>query len=498
MKSIAVLLLCSASLCLAQDTFQQVESKISQFKLANGMTFIIYERHDAPVATLYTYADVGAANQPTGKTGLAHMFEHMAFKGTDTIGTTNYAEEKLALDHVDQTFLSLRTERDKGALADPAKLKQLEADFKAAQDAAGKFVVTNEFGKAVEGAGGRGMNAFTSMDQTAYFFSLPSNSIELWFSLESERFLHPVFREFYKERSVVMEERRMRTDSSPTGKLVEEFVATAYKAHPYKEPAIGWQSDLDNFTRQDAIDFFKVYYQPSNLTAVIVGDVDPNEVKKLAEIYFGRIPSGPKPDPTRTVEPKQEFEKRVTLRLNAQRILVMGFHKPNINDPDNAVYAAIGSILSDGRSSRLDRSLVQEQKVAVQAGGFSGFPGQKYPNLFLFLAVTAPGKTNEEAEKAMNAEIEKLKNEPVSQEELDGVKARYRAGLISQFKSNQSMAGELAEWQVLTGDWHNLFKFLDKINAVTPADIQRVAKATFTAGNKTVGVIEPLQTAEAK
>ncbi len=498
MKSIAAFLLCSAGLCLAQDTFQQVESKISQFQLTNGMTFIVYERHDAPVATFYTYADVGAAQQPTGKTGLAHMFEHMAFKGTETIGTTNYAEEKLALENVDRSFLALRSERDKGAKADPAKLKQLEADFKAAQDGAGKFVVSNEFGKAIQEAGGRGLNAFTAMDQTAYFFSLPSNSMELWFSLESERFLHPVFREFYKERSVVMEERRMRTDSNPIGKMIEEFLAVAYKAHPYKIPAIGFQSDLDNFTRQDAIEFFKEYYRPSNLTGVIVGDVDPKEVKKMAEIYFGRIPSGPKPEPTRTIEPKQEAEKRIILRLNAQRILLMGYHKPDINDPDNAVYTAIGSILSDGRSSRLDRSLVQQQKVAVQAGGFNGFPGQKYPNLFMFLAVTAPGKTNEEAEKAMNAEIEKLKNEPVSKEELDGVKARYRAGLISQFGSNQTMAGDLAEWQVLTGDWHNLFKFLDKINAVTPADIQRVAKATFTSGNRTVGVIEPLQVAEAK
>ena len=235
------------------------------------------------------------------------------------VGTTNYAEEKLALDHVDQTFLALRAERDKGRNADPAKLKQLEADFKAAQEAAGKFVVSNEFGKAIDAAGGRGMNAGTSEDATQYFYSLPSNSIELWFYLESERFRDPVFREFYKERDVVMEERRMRTDSNPVGKLIEEFLTTAYKAHPYKEPTIGFPSDLNNFTRKDAIEFFQKYYQPSNLTSVIVGDVDPKEIKRLAEIYFGRIPSGPKPDPVRTVEPVQVAERRVTLRVNAQR-----------------------------------------------------------------------------------------------------------------------------------------------------------------------------------
>jgi predicted Zn-dependent peptidase len=497
MKAAALLLL-GALICLGQDTFHEIESKISQFKLENGMTFIVYERHEAPVATLFTYADVGSVQEPVGHTGLAHMFEHMAFKGTTVVGTTNYAEEKLALDHVDQTFLALRAERDKGRKADPAKLKQLEADFKAAQEAAGKFVVSNEFGKAIDSAGGRGMNAGTSEDATVYYYSLPSNSIELWFYLESERFRDPVFREFYKERDVVMEERRMRTDSNPIGKLFEEFLTAAYKAHPYKEPTIGFPSDLNNFTRQDAIQFFQKYYQPSNLTSVIVGDVDPKEIKRLAEIYFGRIPSGPKPDPVRTVEPAQVAERRITLRVNAQRLVIMGYHKPDINDPDNAVYSALGSILSDGRSSRLDRALVQKEKVAIQAGGQDGFPGQKYPNLFLFYALTAPGKTNAEVEKAMNAQIDKLKTEPVSQEELDGVKTRFRAALISQFKSNQAMASDLAEYQVLTGDWRNLFRFLDQINAVTPADIQRVAKLTFVPGNETIGVIEPLEVAEAK
>ncbi len=494
----ASLLLLGAAICLGQDTFKEIESKISQFKLDNGMTFIVYERHEAPVATLFTYADVGSVQEPVGRTGLAHMFEHMAFKGTSVVGTTNYAEEKLALDHVDQTFLALRAERDKGRNADPAKLKQLEADFKAAQEAAGKFVVTNEFGKAIDGAGGKGMNAGTSSDSTQYFYSLPSNSIELWFYLESERFKDPVFREFYKERDVVMEERRMRTDSNPIGKLIEEFLTTAYKAHPYKEPTIGFPSDLNSFTRKDAIEFFQKYYQPSNLTSVIVGDVDPKEVKRLAEIYFGRIPSGPKPDPVRTVEPVQTAERRVTLRVNAQRFVIIGYHKPDINDPDNAVYTAISSIMSEGRSSRLDRSLVQKDKVAIQAGGFPGFPGQKYPNLFLFYAVTAPGKTNAEVEKAMSVQIDRLKTEPVSQEELDGVKARFRAGLIEGLASNQSMASQLAEFQVLTGDWHNLFRFLNQVNAVTPADIQRVAKLTFSPGNETIGVIEPLEVAEAK
>ncbi len=493
-----VLALAATLIAPAQETFQQVQSRITEFTLANGLRFIILERHQAPVASFYTYVDAGSAQEKTGLTGLAHMFEHMAFKGTSTIGTKNYAEEKNSLDRVDATFKALQRERDKQRTADPGTLKRLEGEFKAAQDTAGQFVVSNELGSAIEQAGGRGLNASTASDKTDYFFSLPSNSAELWFFLESERFRDPVFREFYKERDVVMEERRMRTDSNPIGKTVEEFLSIAYKAHPYGQPTIGHMSDLQNLTRADAIEFFKTYYQPSNMIVSIVGDVDPKEMKRLAETYFGRLSTAPKPEPVRTIEPAQEFERRVSMKLNAQRLFILGYHKPGIDDPDHAVYVTLGSILSEGRSSRLDTAIVKQQKLAVQAFGAPGFPGEKYPNLFLFGAFTAPGKTNEELEKAMLAEIERLKTEPVTKEELEGVKTRFRAGLLHQFNDNTQMAGQLAEWQALTGNWKNLFLYLQKLEKVTPEDIQRVAKSTFTTGNRTVAVIEPIETAEAK
>ena len=482
----------------AQDAFQAVESKVTDFTLANGMKFIVLERHEAPVVSFYTYADVGSVQEVKGITGLAHMFEHMAFKGSKKIGVKNYEEEKNALERVDQAFLALRAERDKGRDADTTKLKKLEDDFKAAQEGAGKFVVPNEFSTIVDQAGGRGMNASTSWDKTDYFFSLPSNALELWFYLESERFLEPVLREFYKEAAVVREERRMRTESNPIGKLLEEFLAAAYKAHPYGEPVVGHMSDLNSFTRGQAEEFFRRYYAPSNLVSVVVGDVDPQRVRDLAETYFGRIQGGPKPEPLRTIEPPQEAERRITLRTQAQRIILIGYHKPDIRHPDNAVYDALSSLLSEGRSSRLYQALVQKKKVAVQTAGFPGLPGQKYPGLFLFYAVTAPGKSNDEAEKAMLEEIDRLRNELVSADDLQAVKNRARAALLRLLEANVSMAMNLAEYQVLTGDWRNLFKYLEKIDAVTPADIQRVAKETFVDKNRTVGVIEPLQTAATK
>jgi predicted Zn-dependent peptidase len=476
----------------AQQEFREIESRVTEFTLKNGMKFLVLERKKAPVASFVTYADVGSAQEVKGITGLAHLFEHMAFKGTDKIGTKDYARERVALEKVEQAYAALREEKRKGAKADPEKLKKLEEAFRQAQEEAGKYVASNEFGEAVERAGGRQLNATTAADRTMYFFSLPSNHMELWFWLESERFLNPVFREFYKERDVVMEERRLM-ESQPVGKLLEEFLAAAYKAHPYGEPVIGHMSDLENLTTADAVAFFRKYYIPSNLVAAVVGDVDPKRVRELAERYFGRIPGGPKPEPLRTVEPPQEAERRVTMWLRAQRMVLMGYHKPDINHPDDAVYDAISSLLSEGRSSRLYRGLVRDRKVATQVAGFPGLPGQKYPGLFIFFAMTAPGRTNQEVEKAIEEELERLIKEPVSKEELDGVKRRARASLLRQLDDNLGLAIQLSSMQALTGDWRNLFRQLDKINAVTPEDIQRVAKATFTRTNKTVAVIEPLE-----
>jgi predicted Zn-dependent peptidase len=495
--SIVAAILAAAFSASAQDDFKEIESRVNEFTLANGWKFIVLERHQAPVAAFLTYADVGSAQDVIGRTGLAHMFEHMAFKGSTHVGTNNAAEEKQALARVDEAYNALRDERRKGRAADPAKLKTLEQEFKAAQEAAGKFVVPNEFGQAVERAGGRGLNAFTQPDATNYFYSLPSNEAELWFYLEAERFRDPVLREFYKERDVVMEERRLG-ESQPIGRLLEEFESIAYKAHPYHQPTIGHMSDLQNLTRRDAEEIFNKYYKPANLISVVVGDVTPQGVRELAEKYFAPIPAGEKAEPLRTVEPPQTGERRVTLRLQSQRVFVEGFHKPDVNDPDDAVYDAMGSLLSEGRSSRLYRSLVRDKKIATAAGGFPGYPGEKYPGLFLFYAFPSPGHTNEEAQKALDAEIERLKAEPVSQEELDGVKRRARAGVIHGLDDNFTLARTLASYQALTGDWRSAFTQLDKIAAVTPADVQRVAKATFTFDNRTIAEIEPLEAAQSK
>jgi predicted Zn-dependent peptidase len=481
------------SLLFAQDGFKAVQNQVVEHTLKNGLRFIILPRHDAPVVSFHTYVNVGAVNENRGITGLAHIFEHLAFKGTSDIGTKNYKQEKPALDALDKAWTAWRAENKKGASADSSKLTKLRAEFEKLQESASGLVENGEFDKIIEEQGGVGLNAGTGADATQYFFSLPSNKMELWFTLESARFFDPVIRDFYKEKDVVMEERRMRTESNPIGKLVEEFLAVAYKSHPYKEPVVGHMSDLQGITRDEAMAFFKKYYVPSNMVISIVGDVDPKETIRLAELYFGRLPAGPTPPDVRTIEPEQMSERTVTLREESQRILLIGYKKGSAKDPDAAVYDAIEDVMSSGRTSRLYKSLVRDKKLAIQAAGFSGFPGQKYPNLFAFFAVPAQGKTNEECMAAINEEIEKLKKESVTEEELQAVKTRARANLIRSLADNGGMASQLTFFQVITGDWRTLFKQLDEINAVTVGDIKRVANKVFVNSNRTIGTIEPVK-----
>jgi predicted Zn-dependent peptidase len=451
------------------------------------MKFIVLERHQAPVVSFLTYADVGGANEPVGKTGVAHFLEHLAFKGTQQIGTRDYKAEKPLLDRLDELAEQIQT----ASSAPKAEVDRLQAEFEKVEAEAAKYVKQNELGQIVEQAGGVGLNANTSSEATRYFYSFPSNKLELWMSLESERFLEPVFREFYKEKDVILEERRLRVDNSPIGQMIEALLDTAYQVHPYKRPVIGYEKDIRNLTREDVQQFFDTYYVPSNLTVAIVGDVTPNKVKQLAQVYFGRYKAKPAAAKLEVVEPPQRSTREVALRLPSQPWYLEGYHSPGINHPDHVVYEIIGRLLSDGRTSRLYKSLVETQQVALSAQGFSGFPGDKYPNLMLFYALTAPGHSVDEVASLLRKEIERLKTELVSVQELERVKTQVRAGLLRSLKSNMGMAQLLLEYEVKTGSWRNLFEELEAIAAVTPADIQRVAQVTFAAENRTVGRLLP-------
>jgi predicted Zn-dependent peptidase len=289
-----------------------------------------------------------------------------------------------------------------------------------------------------------------------------------------------------------MEERRMRTDSQPIGRLVEQFLGESFATYPYHRPTIGYFSDLNYFSAADAKAFFDQYYVPSNMVVAVVGDVKPAEVIALAEKYFGRLPARPQPPPVHTSEPPQNSEREVELRETAQPFYLEGYHRPNYLDPDDAVYDAITDLMSNGRTSRLYRALVRDQKIAAEAKGFSGFPGTKYAHLFAFYAVPLPGHTPEEMRKAIHAEIERLKTTYVTDEELKMVKTRAKANLIRGLANNAGMAFQLGIYQLRYGDWRELFRSVDRIDKVTKEDIRRVANKTFLPTNRTVGIIETI------
>jgi predicted Zn-dependent peptidase len=490
----------SATTDLAQQELARFEKRVTTKVLPNGLTVLLIERPEAPVFSYFTLIDAGDANDPMGQSGLAHMFEHLAFKGTEQIGTTDWPAEKVALEKVEVAYAAYDAEFRKRVGQDPVKLKQLREAFDAAKKDAQQYVVPNQFTEIAEENGATGINASTGLDSTEYFWSMPANRLELWAYMESGRLGHPVPREFYKERDVVMEERRMRTDSNPIGRMVEQFLATAYVAHPYGRPGVGWESELSQIDATEAAAFHKKYYTPSNIVIAVAGDVNAATAMPIMEKYFDPIPTGPKPEPMTTAEPPQNSEKSVVIREATQPFYIEGYHRSDYLDPDDQVYDAITDILSNGRVSRLYRSLVRDQRIAAEAEGFSGFPGTKFPGLFAFYAVPLPGHTPQEMRTAIHKEIDKLKTQDVTDEELAMFKTRARVDLLRSLGDNQGLAESLATYQLRYGDWRELFRQLDKIDKVSKADIRRVANKVFTENNRTYAMIEtvtPQQTAGA-
>ena len=473
----------------AQD-LKSFEQRITTKVLPNGLTILICERPEAPVFSYSTFIDAGDVNDPSGQSGLAHMFEHLAFKGTSEIGTTDYAAEKIALAKVEAANDAYEAEFLKAVGRDEKKLAELQKAFVDAQKEARKFVIPNQFTDVAERNGAEGLNASTGLDATMYYWSMPENRLELWAWMESSRLADTVPREFYTERNVVNEERRMRTDSNPIGRLVEQFLATAYVAHNYGRSGIGWPSEVSQSTATEAMDFHKKYYVGANIVVVVVGDIKASAALPILEKYFSRVPAGAKPEEMTTVEPKQFAEKTVAIREQTQPFYVEGYHRPDYRSPDAAVYDAISDILSNGRVSRLYRTLVRDAQIAAAAAGFSPFPGDKYPSLFAFYAVPLPGHTPAEMRDAIHKEIDKLKTADVSDEELAMYKTRTRADLLRGLADNQGLANSLAEYQTRYGDWRELFLQLDKVDKVSKADIRRVANEVFVPSNRTGAWIE--------
>ena len=470
--------------------------RVIEHRLANGLTVLMVERHQTPIVSINITFAVGGINEQVGQTGLAHLYEHMAFKGTRSVGTTNYEQEKPILDEIGSVGTALdqrqrdATIKDGGPTADDrAAIESLQKRLQELQTQAAQYVVGNEMALLYQRHGGVGLNASTGKDLTRYMISLPSNRLPLWAAIESDRMANPVLREFYKERGVVMEERRMRNDDSPNGLLFETFTSAAFRAHGYGVPTIGWGSDILSLTPAATDAFFKTHYGPNRATIALVGDINPKETIALIERTFGKIPAASPAPPLVTVEPEQRGERRVEVEFDAEPAIVIGYHKPTVGHPDDDVFDVIDAVLSDGLTSRLHHKLVREKRLAASVGSDANHPGVRAPNLFIVTGTPLAPHTTAEVEAAIYEELERLKQEPVSSTELEKVLNNLDADLVRGLRSNSGLASQLSQHQAITGDWRYILKSRDRVAAVTAGDVQRVATKYFTKANRTVAVL---------
>lgn len=467
---------------------QNLADRVVEHTYPNGLKLLMIERHTSPTVAPYILFKAGSVDESDDARGIAHMLEHMLFKGTKTIGTTDYEKEKDVLAEIDKIGDALDMEQAKGTRADAEKIAELEAALKTQQEAAKEWIVSGEYTEIYTQHGSTGFNAGTSVDYTIYTVELPSNKLELWAMLESDRLKNAVLREFYVEREAVKEERRMVVETRPGGKLYEQFMAASFTAHPYGMPIIGWPSDIAMLNRKKAEEFFRVHYAPNNSVMVIVGDINVEKTIKLIEKYFGDIPSQPLPDEVTVKEPAQEGERRIEVEFDAEPQMMIGFHKPTIPHFDDYVLDMISAILSDGRTSRFYKNIVEEG-IAVSANSINGYPGARYDNLFVVSATPRSPHSTADVEEAIYTQLEKLKTEPVAEKEFKRILKQIDAGFIRALSSNAGMANQLAFYEGIAGDWRYILNWRKKMYEITPDDIMRVAQTYFKKSNRTVATL---------
>ena len=481
----------------AQTAAQKAEVPVGEFTLANGMKFLVVTRPAQATVMGGWVAHVGSANERPGITGVAHFFEHMMFKGSRILGTRDAARDQEIMDAQEKLQGQIRSEYArqraryrKGEIQDPfsadertPELKRLEEEFQKLVEEQRALMVKDEFDKIYTEAGASGMNATTNTDSTIYFITVPANKVELWFWMESERLLQPVFREFYSERDVVQEERRLRVESTPTGRFDEQLNAMFWTSHPYKWDAIGWMSDLKTLSMADAQDFFSTYYAPGNLTAALVGNITLTEAKALAEKYFGRIPPSGKPVPDIvTLEEKQLAEKRMNAECDCQPQVSVQYHTVPFEHRDQYALDVVQSLLN-GQTGRLRKSLVLEQQIASSAA--AGQDSLRWNGYFYLNAETKGEATPQALEAALQAEIERLQKEPVPADELTKVKNQIVAESYRNLENPFYLLLQLLFYDGW-GDWKYINEWSAKTLAVSAEDVQRVARQYFTAENRTV------------
>ena len=466
-----------------------LENAVIKTKLKNGLTVLLLERNTSPTVSFYIRHRVGAVDEIDGETGAAHLLEHMMFKGTTTIGTKKYAKEKNILDAIEKSGSNLDKERRKGDKADPRKVKKLTADLKRLQAKHKKYFIANEIDRLYTENGGLDMNASTGQDVTTYQVSMPANKIELWARIESDRLMNPVFREFYTERNVILEERRQRVETDSDGKLYEQFLHKAYQAHPYRRPVIGWKEDIEFLSPSSLKKIFKKYRKPDSIVIAVVGNINPTHTLSIIERYFGMLPPLEEKPAAIPGEPIQKEERRTSVIFDAYPKLLIGYHKPTAPAHDDYVFDVLEAILTRGRTSRLYHLLVTQNGIAKSVNTYNGTPGTRYSNLFVIAAEPRFPHNNNQLEEAILQEIEKIKTEPVSAEELAKAKNHLRMEYIKSLDSNSKIASVLSYYEVLLGDFKYFANYLNFIDRVSVGDIQNAAQLYLNKENRTVALL---------
>jgi predicted Zn-dependent peptidase len=481
MKRYLISLFVLSGLIFAQDLSQSV----TKYTLDNGMRVIFARQGAAPTIAFNLMFDVGGADEPNGLGGIAHMVEHMAFKGTETIGGLDPAE-KDALVKVEIDQLALEWLQKNGS---EQEIRAQQERLLQARDAATQYSLPAALDDLLSINGVVGLNASTSYDYTSYVAQLPSNRLELYLRIYADVLLNPVFRYFYEERDVVHEERRSRNEDDPQGFLFDAFTDAAFDISPYGRTLIGTPEDIDSWTATKAMAFYKRYYYPNRAVLVLVGDVDPERDIALIEKYFGVISSSLDARPVVRNDPPQTQERRITVEYDAEPQLVIGFHKPTYPHPDAFALDLLDSVLSAGRTSRLFERLVLQDQIALDIGTSSGYPGTRFNNLFLIYALPQAPATTDMVEQVIYEELERIKMQGITEEELQKVKNQVRAGTVRSLASASGLAANLASNELFSGGWENLVNDLEIYNAVTAQQIQDVAIRYFNAENRTVGVL---------
>ncbi|MCB0309798.1 MAG: insulinase family protein [Bdellovibrionales bacterium] len=464
-----------------QEAFDRLEQQVRSFRLNNGLRVFMYRRGIAPVFSGVVSVRVGGVDEQRGQTGISHMFEHMAFKGTKEIGTRDFAREKVLLDEL-EALKQKEANRKELTTQESGRQQEILGMLQGLWD-------QSAYSKMYEKRGAVGLNASTSSELTNFFVSLPRTQFEFWCWMESERLLEPIMRQFYKERDVVLEELLMRVDNNPNGRLYQDLFGTAFFSHPYRNPVIGYKDDVSRLTASMADNFRRKYYVPSNMAIGLVGDVDPERDIEIVRKYFERLPARPAPQRPSFIEEAQNGERQVIVRKDASPLLYIGYHKQQYPHPDGAALDVLLSVLADGRTSWLDKQLVQKQQVATSVGAFSG-PGEMFPDLAVFYLEPKIGHSTLEVKKAYDHVIERFLQVGPSEKEVEKVKRRTTRSFLDQLDSNLSLARDFTSSALIFDDWRASLQYYDQLVKVNRNDVHRVARQYLTNDNRTVARLE--------